>query len=205
MTQAQQSHMPAVSATYTTAHGKARSLTHCVRPGIEPATSWFLVGFISAASGQEFPKIKLWLLHNSANILKNYWVVYFKWYLSYITVKLFLNVLSNVNKQKELREREECLPQLVIPKGHLFNLPQRLAFSSTTMPCQFFPRTGISLVANGKIPGRQGGKENVCWNYNWHMSEYLGASYCASPVPGSWRVICTLSQAAHRWQNTNKG
>ena len=31
------------SATYTTAHGNARSLTHWWRPGIEPATSWFLV------------------------------------------------------------------------------------------------------------------------------------------------------------------
>ena len=28
-----------------TAHGNARSLTHWVRPGIKPATSWFLVGF----------------------------------------------------------------------------------------------------------------------------------------------------------------
>ena len=38
-----------VCATYTTAHGNAGSLTHSTRPGIEPATSWFLVGFISAA------------------------------------------------------------------------------------------------------------------------------------------------------------
>ena len=37
----------AVSATYGTAHGNARSLTHCARPGIEPATSWFLVGFVN--------------------------------------------------------------------------------------------------------------------------------------------------------------
>ena len=28
------------------AHGNTRSLTHGVRPGIEPATSWFLVGFV---------------------------------------------------------------------------------------------------------------------------------------------------------------
>ena len=37
----------ATSATYTTAHGKARSPTHWARPGIEPATSWFLVGFVN--------------------------------------------------------------------------------------------------------------------------------------------------------------
>ena len=37
------------SVTYTTAHGNAGSLTHWTRPGIEPATSWFLVGFVSTA------------------------------------------------------------------------------------------------------------------------------------------------------------
>ena len=36
----------AASVTYTTAHG---SLTHPVKPGIEPETSWFLVRFVSAA------------------------------------------------------------------------------------------------------------------------------------------------------------
>ena len=30
-------------ASYSTAHGNARSLTHWVRPGIEPASSWILV------------------------------------------------------------------------------------------------------------------------------------------------------------------
>ena len=34
---------------YTSTHGNARSLTHGVRPGIEPAPSWFLVGLVSAA------------------------------------------------------------------------------------------------------------------------------------------------------------
>ena len=41
---------------YTTAHGNAGSLTYRVRPGIEPATSRFLVGFVSTAPGQELPK-----------------------------------------------------------------------------------------------------------------------------------------------------
>ena len=30
-----------------TAHGNAGSLTHWARPGIEPATSWFLAGFVN--------------------------------------------------------------------------------------------------------------------------------------------------------------
>ena len=36
-----------MSVTYTTAHGNARSLTHLASPGIVPATSWFLLGFIN--------------------------------------------------------------------------------------------------------------------------------------------------------------
>ena len=41
------------SVTYTTAHGNTRSLTHRSRPAIQPATTWFLVGFISTAPGRE--------------------------------------------------------------------------------------------------------------------------------------------------------
>ena len=33
------------SVTYTAARGNAGSLTHWVRPRIEPASSWILVGF----------------------------------------------------------------------------------------------------------------------------------------------------------------
>ena len=33
-----------LSETYTTAHDNAGSLTHWARPGMEPDTSWFLVG-----------------------------------------------------------------------------------------------------------------------------------------------------------------
>ena len=37
-----------MSVTYTTDHGKnARSLTHWLRPGIKPASSWILVRFVS--------------------------------------------------------------------------------------------------------------------------------------------------------------
>ena len=47
--QPQQHWIQAVSETYTTAHSNAASLTHQARPGIEPAISWFLVGFVSTA------------------------------------------------------------------------------------------------------------------------------------------------------------
>ena len=37
----------------TIAHSNARSLTHWVRPGIEPVSSWMLVRFVSAEPQQE--------------------------------------------------------------------------------------------------------------------------------------------------------
>ena len=45
--QTQQGGIQATSATYTTAQGNTRSLTHWVRPGIEPSTSWIIVGFVT--------------------------------------------------------------------------------------------------------------------------------------------------------------
>ena len=45
--QRQQYQIWATSATYTIAHGNTGSLTHWVRPKMEPTTSWFLVGFIN--------------------------------------------------------------------------------------------------------------------------------------------------------------
>ena len=41
---------------YTTAHGNAESLTHWARPGIEPTSSWVLVGFVTAERQWERPR-----------------------------------------------------------------------------------------------------------------------------------------------------
>ena len=41
---------------YTTAYNNTRSLTHWVSPGIEPVSSWILVGFITTEPWQELPK-----------------------------------------------------------------------------------------------------------------------------------------------------
>ena len=41
------SRIQAASMTYTTDHGNARSWTHWWRPGIEPASSWIPVGFVT--------------------------------------------------------------------------------------------------------------------------------------------------------------
>ena len=45
--QPQQHQIQAASVTYTIAHGNAGSLTHRVRSGIEPSSSWILFGFIN--------------------------------------------------------------------------------------------------------------------------------------------------------------
>ena len=47
MSEPRQRGIRAASATYATAHSNAGSLTHWARAGIEPATSWFLVGFVN--------------------------------------------------------------------------------------------------------------------------------------------------------------
>ena len=47
MPEPQQCWIQAASATYTTGHGDAGSLTHWARPGIEPVSSWMLVGFVN--------------------------------------------------------------------------------------------------------------------------------------------------------------
>ena len=50
----------ATSATYTTAHSNTRSLTHWVRLGIQPASSWILVRFVSAEPQWELPSDYSW-------------------------------------------------------------------------------------------------------------------------------------------------
>ena len=50
-----QCQIQAASGTCTTAQGNARSSNHWARPGIEPASSWMLVRFISAEPQRELP------------------------------------------------------------------------------------------------------------------------------------------------------
>jgi len=54
--QPQQCGIQATSVTYTTAHGNAGSLTHRARPGIKPATSWFLVRFFNHCATTGTPR-----------------------------------------------------------------------------------------------------------------------------------------------------
>ena len=53
--QQQQCEIWAASVTYTTAHSNPGSVIHWARPGIEPTSSWILVGFVTAEPGWERP------------------------------------------------------------------------------------------------------------------------------------------------------
>ena len=66
-----------MSAAYTTAHSKARSLTHWARPRIKPVSSWILVGFLnhwvtSGTPQRIFFKCP-WLLAPSSSAF--YWLI----------------------------------------------------------------------------------------------------------------------------------
>ena len=51
------SQIQAMSATYTAVHSNAGSLTHWAKPGIEPASSWTLVRFLTTDPQWELPLI----------------------------------------------------------------------------------------------------------------------------------------------------
>ena len=57
--QPQQCKIPAMSVAYTTAHGNTGFSTRWVRPGIEPASSWFLVGFVNHCTTTGTPGLLL--------------------------------------------------------------------------------------------------------------------------------------------------
>ena len=75
MPEPQQHHIWAMSRTYTTAHGKARSSTHWVRPGINLATSWLLVGSASAVPRWELQQLHAFKIKDNAleNALEKKW------------------------------------------------------------------------------------------------------------------------------------
>ena len=68
----QQHQIWAMSVTYTTAHGNTGSLTHWARAGTEPATSWFLVGFVNrcAMTGTPSPVFVIHLYVPTPNVHK---------------------------------------------------------------------------------------------------------------------------------------
>ena len=76
-----------MSATYNTAHSNIGSLTHWGRPGIEPAISWFLVGFVNHEPWRE-----LLFLQNATKVM-----LCFQWILSEGTWCWLCSITTDVN------------------------------------------------------------------------------------------------------------
>ena len=70
--QPQQCRTPATSVTCTTAHSNSWYLTHRVRPGMEPISSWILVGLVTTETQQELPKTHFCSHLYSETINRNY-------------------------------------------------------------------------------------------------------------------------------------
>ena len=75
-----------MSANYTTAHGNTGSLTHWARPGIESASSWILVRFLSSEPQQELSTFNLYFTFGKFMFLCftftfvhhfSIWIIYF--------------------------------------------------------------------------------------------------------------------------------
>ena len=79
--QLQQQQIRAASVTYTTAHGNTEFLTCWVRLGIEHASSWFPVGFISTAPRRELWFVVVWTWGND-----QYYLAIFVLSLSFLRI-----------------------------------------------------------------------------------------------------------------------
>ena len=114
MPEPQQCEIWATSATYNTAHRNAGSLTHWARPGIKPAISWFLVGFVNhwATTGTLFrdlkDKITFALLQNRCflEIKSVQWLL--NSYLSQTLFWVFCMYWLNPSLQQPLWGRSHC-------------------------------------------------------------------------------------------------
>ena len=73
--QPQQCQIPALSVIYTTAHSNGRSLTDWARPGMEPASSWILIRFVTTEPQWELHILKTFEVDfiNKLEIIGNYW------------------------------------------------------------------------------------------------------------------------------------
>ena len=77
MPEAQQHRIQATSATYTTAHSNAGSLTHWARPGIEPTIPWFLVGFVNHCATTGTPLISFLSQKPKGTVSQREWMLSF--------------------------------------------------------------------------------------------------------------------------------
>ena len=79
--QPQQCQIQAASATYTAPHSNTGCLTHWVRPGTEPASSWILVRFVTswATVGTPYFIFFLTAVHLLLSLLVSFQIDYLFW------------------------------------------------------------------------------------------------------------------------------
>ena len=105
--QPQQHGIRAASATYTTVHGNAGSLTHWAGPGIQPTSSWMLVAFINHWATMGTPPTKKFFKKRK-----------FKDQLKNSLTSLFHNSLK-LSINKGMRKQTMVYPWMDIMEGHL--------------------------------------------------------------------------------------
>ena len=104
MPQPQQCRIWAVSVTYTTAHGNAESLTHWAKPGIEPLSSWILVGFLNCWATKGTPRYLYFFKAAWCSIIFTYhtlsfirWWTYRYIYILYIVSQHITEYFYSIN------------------------------------------------------------------------------------------------------------
>ena len=110
-----------MSATYSTVHSNAGSLTHWTRPGIKPASSWILVRFIYPEPRQELPLFPF-LAHfsfPSPNLFSTQWK---NNSLVFLILKIVLTVFSNWCLPSDTKQ-EEASPLLSGYSGCFWSVP----------------------------------------------------------------------------------
>ena len=120
MPQPQQRRIRAVSANYTTAHGNAGSLIHWMRPRIEPASSWLLVGFVSAAP--QWQLLEMYFYNWNYIIIEVIWRIMCR--KRYCSIPGCLRWVE-VGREQEKMARDKHMGY----KGPFPTLPEKLPFS----------------------------------------------------------------------------
>ena len=97
------------SATYTEAHSNAASLTHWARPGIEPSSSWILVGF---DIGEPWWELLISFLSLTLDLICSSFSSFLKLKLRLLSVEFFPNKCSQCHKFPS-KHSFWCIPQIL--------------------------------------------------------------------------------------------
>ena len=172
MPQPQQQEIWVVSATYTTAHGSARSLIHWVRPGIKPVPSWILVGFVSAEPWWE---LLCGLFHPSLHLSSTLLSTGGMWWTIWLPYLLTSPGMWSV------------APPPASNFAHLFWSLPSFSWGSSHLdrsPLPFMNCAGVSfdLIASASLFLRCSSLRKMTWDknitWNWELARQIGNFDC---------------------------